>query len=69
MPPPVLEFSQNYPAGEPTIGVEFWFQLGGSYLVTFLGRVAGPGKFLKLGALKLHCQDSEVAYKSDPLTR
>lgn len=35
------------------IGVEFWFSLGGSYLVTPRGSGGiPPGKFLKLRALK-----------------
>ena len=46
------------------IGVEFWFCLGGgSYLVTLRWvRGHAPGKFLKLGALKLHFQHSENTF-------
>ena len=43
-----------------TIGVEFWFCLGGSYLVTLRGV---QGKFLKLGALKLHFQHSGNTFR------
>ena len=45
------------------IGVGFWFCLGGSYLMTPRG-VQGhtPGKFFKLGALKLHFQHSEDTF-------
>ena len=49
------------------IGVEFWFYLGGgggdSYLMTPRWvRGYAPGKFLNLGALKLHFQHPENTF-------